>query len=38
MSTGVYLGSSVLERSRIWLGSAEQIVSMVEIQSEVKLG
>ena len=31
-------GRSVLERSRIWLGSAEQIISMIEIQSEVKLG
>ena len=32
------LGRSVLERSRIWLGSAEQILSMVEVQSEIPLG
>lgn len=31
-------GRSVLERSRIWLGSANQISEMVEIKSEITLG
>lgn len=32
------LGRSVLERSRIWLGSANQINEMVEIQTDITLG
>lgn len=32
------LGRSVLERSRVWLGSAEQIFSMVNMESDVPLG
>ena len=32
------LGRSVLERSRVWLGSAEQIFSMVDMESDVPLG
>jgi len=31
-------GRSVMERSRVWLGSAEQLLSMVDIQSEINLG
>jgi KDO2-lipid IV(A) lauroyltransferase len=31
-------GRSVLERSRIWLGSAEQIFSLVDLQADIPLG
>ncbi len=32
------LGRAVIERSRVWLGSAEQIFSMVDIETEIPLG
>ncbi|MEY3540642.1 MAG: hypothetical protein RL184_715, partial [Pseudomonadota bacterium] len=31
-------GRSVLERSRVWLGSAEQIFSLVDLQADIPLG
>jgi len=32
------LGRAVIERSRVWLGSANQVISMVELQSEIDPG
>jgi KDO2-lipid IV(A) lauroyltransferase len=32
------LGRAVIERSRVWLGSADQVISMVELQSDIDPG
>lgn len=32
------LGRAVIERSRVWLGSADQVLSMVELQSDIDPG
>ena len=32
------LGRAVIERSRVWLGSADQVISMVELDSDINPG